>query len=73
MGVQRDPGTLNNQMDVAATPDELFQLAKQVALDTEAMWGWAAGHTQSIDLTSGLFPETRIELRAHGTRLNPGT
>ena len=35
MCVQNDPGTLNNQMDIAAAPYELFQLAKQIPLDVE--------------------------------------
>ena len=67
MSVQHDPRTLNNQMDVAATPNELLELAKQVALDVETTREWAAWHTLSIDLAFGLFPETRIELRALGT------
>lgn len=70
MRVQHDPRTLNDQMDVAATPHELLQLAKQVALDGETTREWAAWHILSIDLAFGLFPENRIELRAFGTSLS---
>jgi len=57
MRVQHDPGALNNQMDVAAAPNELLELAKQVALDAETTRAWATWHTLSIDLAFGLFPK----------------
>jgi hypothetical protein len=67
MRVQHDPGTLNDQMNVATTPHELLQLAEQVTLDTERTRARTARHTLSIDFAFGLFPETRIELRASST------
>lgn len=48
----------------SSTPHELSELTKQVALDTETTGTRTAWHTLSIDLACGLFPETRIELRA---------
>ncbi len=64
MRIQHDPGALDDQVDVAPSPHQLFELAKQVAVDTETTRDWATWHTLSIDLASRLFPETRIGLRA---------
>jgi hypothetical protein len=57
MCVQHDSGTLNNQVDVAPAPHELFELTKQVALDTEIPRARAAVHILSIDLAFALFPK----------------
>lgn len=57
MRVQHDPGTLNDQMNVATTPHKLLQLAEQVTLDTERTRARTARQTLSIDLAFGLFPK----------------
>jgi hypothetical protein len=57
MSLQHYPGTLDYQMDIAPPPHELFELAKQVALDMETTGAWSAWHALSIGLAPRLFPK----------------
>jgi hypothetical protein len=56
MSLQHYPGSLDDQMDVATTPNETLDLAKQRAPDMETMWTWASRHALSIDLARNIFP-----------------
>ena len=56
MSLQHYPGSLDDQMDVATTPNEMLDLAKQRAPDMETMWTWASRHPLSIALTRNIFP-----------------
>jgi hypothetical protein len=38
MSLQHYPGSLDDQMDVATTPNEMLDLTKQRAPDTETLW-----------------------------------
>jgi hypothetical protein len=55
--MQHDPGALDDQMDVAPSPNELFELPKQIAMKVKTTGAGSAWHTLSIDLALRLFPK----------------
>ena len=57
MTMQHDPGALDDQMDVAPSPNELFELPKQIAMKVKTTGAGSAWHTLSIDLALRLFPK----------------
>jgi hypothetical protein len=57
MRQHNDSSALDDQMDVAPPPQELLELAQQVALDVDSTWAWSAWHAMSIGAALRLFPK----------------